>query len=116
MRKTSRLLKIGYKKYRMKFVAGFKKDKAQLGSCSNPMSKSDNSRGLILIKTGQEPLESASTILHEIFHGFVYVSGLQLKSKDEEQIVSAFSNGLVAFIRDNPRLSKAILRMIQNAQ
>jgi hypothetical protein len=73
----------------------------------------DYEKGWIKIKTGMAPLEKGNTILHEIIHAIFTERGLIYKEKEEEKIVLAMTNGIIAFIRDNPRYFKRILKLLK---
>jgi hypothetical protein len=57
----------------------------------------------------------ANTLLHEIFHGIFYTSGLHnvpgLGDDVEEMVVTCLANGLSQVLRDNPEIKKLLRQM-----
>lgn len=104
------VLKIGYKEYHMYFVKKIDGG-ATFGDCTSLCG----SRGVIRIAKGQKKVEKANTILHEIIHALVYVQGLEpdLKGDKEEKVVLSLTNGLIQFMRDNPKVMNQIMKMIK---
>lgn len=103
-------LKIGYKEYDMYFVK-----KIDGGATCGDCNSLCGTKGLIRIAKGQKKIEKANTILHEIMHALVYVQGLEpdLKGDKEEKVVLSLTNGLIQFMRDNPRVMDQIIKMIK---
>lgn len=62
----------------------------------------------ILINPNQAPSIMASTIIHECIHAIFEGNGIKTPLS-EEDACSVLEGPLVAFIRDNPALIKAIL-------
>lgn len=104
-------LRIGYRKYKMRFVKRIDKGKTR-GECYNPSSHKLE-LGLLKISGGMDSTDKAATILHEIAHAIIYTQGLELSDKTEEKFVLAMTNGLTGFIKDNPKFFSKIVRMIQ---
>ena len=67
---------------------------ANLGECDGPAR-------IIKLKKGQKPHELESTLLHEIIHAILYVTGHSARiegdeeSGDEEALVLALEHGLL---------------------
>lgn len=102
-------LKIGYREYTISFVKRFT-DGDHVGECENPGSHT-HAKGKIRIKKGQDSVEKANTILHEVMHAIAYTQGMNLSDNTEERVVTAFTNGLIGFIRDNPKFVIKLLRL-----
>ena len=109
MKNKRETVRIGYREYTISFVKRFT-DGDHIGECENP-AKHTHAKGKIRIKAGQEPVEKANTIMHEINHAIAYTYGLNLSDDMEERVVTAFTNGLIAFIRDNPKFVIKLLRL-----
>ena len=68
----------------------------------------DNRKGLIEIQEGLSNQKLLNTLLHEISHAIVDISGLNKsgapleKDDDEEIVVHQFANYFLAMCRDNP--------------
>lgn len=92
---------IGYRNYDIVFVKKIDGEKSH-GECIYPKHPM-HGKGKIRILKGQDGIEKSNTILHEIFHAIARDKGLELSDAMEERIVCAFTNGLVAFIKDNPK-------------
>jgi len=102
-------LRIGARDYIISFNKMLKDEQ---GVCLKEFAH-DYEKGWIRIKTGMAPLEKGNTVLHEIIHAIFTERGLIYKEKEEEKIVLAMTNGLIAFIRDNPRFFKRLLKLIK---
>lgn len=100
-------VKIGYKDFTIRMASNLPDC---VGDCTFPAS--DHLKGKIRIQRGMAGVEKANTVLHEILHAICYTQGLQLSEKTEERVVFAMTNGLIQFIRDNPRFA---LRLIDLA-
>ena len=85
----------------------FKKD--NLTDCYGQYLQRENA---IQINAGLEPHDLLNTVIHEIFHACVYVSGLTQKDNPladddkEETVVNNLANIYHTVIRDNPWLLK----------
>jgi len=85
----------------------FKKD--NLTDCYGQYLQRENA---IQINAGLEPHDLLNTVIHEIFHACVYVSGLTQKDnpladdEKEETVVNNLANIYHTVIRDNPWLLK----------
>ena len=101
-------LKIGYKKYLMYFVKKLDGGKTQ-GDCANH----DGVKGVIRIAKGQHKVEKANTVLHEILHAICHVQGLNLTDKEEERIVLSLTNGLIDFMRENPKMVEQLQGLVK---
>ena len=111
MRSDKRItLKIGYKDYDMFFVKKIDGG-ATLGDCEN----NDGTRGVIRIAKGQRKVEKANVILHEILHAIVYTQGLKINDKEEEKIVLALTNGLIDFMKENPKVIKSLASLLRKS-
>lgn len=55
---------------------------------------------------------SCLLVWHEICH--VIYDQYSLKNKEEEDVVSGFSQGIIQVLRDNPQLKKWVYQCIQN--
>lgn len=114
MRNNQRRIKIGYKEYVLKFVKKIDDQDGQ-GECTTIWwSNHDHPTGTIRIKKGQAGVEKANTILHEIGHAIIASQSPKISDKLEEHIVNSFTNGLVAFIKDNPKFFSQIVDLINN--
>lgn len=102
-------LKIGYRDFTLRFLKKINKGE-ELGLCTYP-SKRVKCKGQISIAKGMDDAEKANTILHEILHAICYTQGLDLPVAEEERVVNSLSNGLIAFIRDNPRFTLQLLKL-----
>lgn len=106
------VVKIGYKDFDIIFINKIDKGKS-IGECVLPSSEHKLSKGKIRIAKGQDGIEKANTILHEILHAICYVKGLELTDKLEERIVCAITNGIVGFIKDNPKYALKLFKLIK---
>lgn len=104
-----RILKIGYRDYVLKFVKNLK---GIVGDCTKHAS-GDWMRGEIRIIKGLNNTEKANTIIHEIGHAIFDTQGITVSPKLEEQIVNAFTNGLIDFIKANPEEFDEIVKLIK---
>jgi hypothetical protein len=102
--KAREKLKIGYRDFRLSFIKQVDGGE-NLGCC-------DVHAGRIRVQKKQSSVDLANTTLHEILHAIWHHQGLTFSAKTEERVVNALSNGLTAFIRDNP---KFILRLLRSA-
>lgn len=108
-------MRIGYRNYTLRFVKSLDGGR-HLGEHVEVPLNVENYRGIIRVVKGLEKKEKANTILHEILHAIWYVQGIGMKPKEEERTVSALANGLIAFMRDNPRLVLAMLKMAREEE
>ena len=105
MRKPNKI-KIGYRDVDIKWVcADFLT--TNLTDC---FGQYDNRKGLIEIQDNLSNQKRVNTLLHEIGHAIVDISGLNKsgapleKDDDEEIVVHQFTNYFLAMCRDNPWL------------
>lgn len=104
-------LRIGYKDFTVSFVDKVDKGKS-LGSCQ-PYAGRTKYKGQIKIAKRLPKREKANTVLHEVMHAIIYAQGVEYTEKEEEQAVTAFTNGLIALMRDNPKFMAEIQRMVK---
>lgn len=97
-------LKIGYKDFTLYFVNSIDGGETN-GECVKDV-------GVIKITKGLNNIEKANTVLHEVFHGIWHVQGIGMGDETEERVVTAMTNGLVDFIRDNPRFVDRVISLI----
>ena len=109
MRKKRDVLRIGYKDYTVSFVSKFP-CRGQVGECELA-ELNKNINGRIRIKKGMDDTEKVNTIIHEVLHAIWYTHGIGLGDQTEERVICAITNGLMAFIRDNPRYVIKLLRL-----
>jgi hypothetical protein len=67
----------------------------------------------IRVATGQHPQQERDTVLHEVMHGIFSETALTMDFKedeDEEKIVRRLTTGLLQVLRENPELTKFILK------
>ena len=103
-----RTIRIGYRDYIISFS-----DKMTLeGTCLKEF-KHDYEKGQITIKKGRSDIDKANTLFHEILHAIFTERGLIYSTKEEETIVLAMTNGIIDFIRDNPKFFKTWLKLLQ---
>lgn len=106
MKKTT--VRIGHRDYTISFVENLKDE----GVCLKEFSH-DYEKGWIKIKTGRSDIDYANAMFHEILHAIFTERGLIYSTKTEEKIVLAMTNGIIDFIRDNPRFFKRLLNLLK---
>ena len=81
------------------------KEKA-LGTC-------DYKKSLIEIATGQTPVNTRDTVLHEIMHGILvkqgHVGSCFDNDSTEERYVNALATGVIGVLQDNPDLARWLI-------
>lgn len=102
-------MRIGYQDYDLYFVK-----KIDGGSTQGECHYNDGAKGVIRIAKGQKKVEKANTILHELLHAISYTQGLHLSADMEERVVRAIANGLIDFMRTNPKVMNQILSLIKD--
>ncbi len=103
-------VRVGFRDYAISFrkkLAG-----GAIGLCDK-LTKHDHEKGQIHVLKGLNDIEKANTVLHEIFHAIYTERGVNLSDKQEEQVVTAMTNGLIDFIRDNPRFLVRWLKLLK---
>lgn len=98
-------IRIGYRDIRIAFVRKV--------DAENSMGDFEDELGRIRIRKGLDDVEKANTILHEILHALCSVQGLHLSDKMEERIALAISNGMIDFMRENPRFITKIMKLLK---
>lgn len=103
-------VKIGYRDY----VIIFRKKIPGnlLGDCDKTFFH-DYEKGRISIKKGLNDVEKANTVLHECMHAIFTERALKFSDDTEEKIVNAMTNGIIDFIRDNPRFFVRWLKLLK---
>jgi hypothetical protein len=106
MELNNKKLRVGFQDLTIKIESpDFKKD--NLTDCYGQYLQRENT---IQINAGLENHDLLNTIIHEIFHACVYVSGLTQKENPladddkEETVVNNLSNIYHTVLRDNPWL------------
>ncbi len=102
-------VKIGCRDYTISFHA---KLMGSQGECLKQFSH-DYEKGWIKIKKGMGAQEKGNTLFHEILHAIFTERGLIYSVKEEEKLVTAMTNGIIDFIRDNPKYFKRLMRLIK---
>jgi hypothetical protein len=104
-------VKVGYREYVIRYVPRKSLYGGDaIGDCENP-GKHINCKGKIRIANGLDNVEKANTVLHEIMHALFYTQGINVAGALEERLVCSLTNGLIAFIRDNPKFVLKLLRL-----
>ena len=108
MELDNKKLRVGFQDLTIKIESpDFKKD--NLTDCYGQYLQRENA---IQINAGLETHDLLNTVIHEIFHSCVYVSGLTQKDnpladdEKEETVVNNLANTFHVVIRDNPWLLK----------
>jgi len=73
------------------------------------------STGMIVIDSNSDSQLQADTLLHEIIHAILTAMGHEISEKEglhTEENVLIISNGLAAFLRDNPETFKEIIKSL----
>lgn len=65
---------------------------------------------LIEIVRGQEPLDEADTLLHEVMHATLHCQGRENGGEVEEAYVRALATGMLIVLRENPKLTQYLLQ------
>ena len=91
--------KIIGKTYGIAYAAGKPLDDGNLGEL-------DHDKQAITIRVGQPLEQEQDTVLHEIFHGIDH----ELFLKMSEKQVRGMATGLLAVLKDNPRLVSYLRR------
>ena len=109
-------IKIGYRDIEIKISKpDFTKD--HLTDC---FGQYDTRKGLIEIQEGLSNQKLVNTLLHEINHGIIDISGLNQsgapleKDDNEEIVVHQMTNYFLAMCRDNPWLLDYVKENINN--
>ena len=105
-------VKIGYRDYTISFK---EMTNGLQGECDKTFF-SNQEKGRITIKKGMDDIEKCNTMLHEIMHAIFTERGLIFSDKTEERIVLSMTNGLIDFIRDNPRFFKRWLKLMDGGK
>ena len=66
--------------------------------------KSNGNLLKIAVRSNFPPATQAETLLHEILHQCLFVTGLELDTQDEEKVIRPLSMALFGVLRNNPRL------------
>lgn len=93
-KRLPRQIKVGYASYTIKGMS--KKDQAEFHGLCDP-----NTHNIFLNAKSPDRLR-AETLLHETLHAIHAEWKIGLPDDKEEEVVSKFSVGLAAVIRDNP--------------
>lgn len=56
------------------------------------------------VQDGQNPVEEADTVIHEVLHAIHFLMDIGLSHKVEEQVVRKMATGLMQVFADNPHL------------
>lgn len=59
---------------------------------------------LIVVRTGQHPVEEADTLLHEIMHAVWFCMSVSEGGADEEAVVRRMASGMLQVFMDNAHL------------
>ncbi len=102
-------VRIGCRDYKISFHENMAGDQ---GECLKEFSH-DYEKGWIKIKKGMTEKEKGNTAFHEILHAIFTERGLIYSKKEEERLVTAMTNGISDFIRDNPRFFKGLLKLLE---
>ncbi len=65
---------------------------------------------LIEILQGQEALDTADTLLHEVMHATLHCQGRESGGDVEEAYVRALASGMLIVLRENPKLTQYLLQ------
>ncbi len=103
-----RMVRIGHRDY----IISFHDVMTLEGECLKEFSH-DYEKGQIKIKKGRSKVDKANTLFHELLHAIFTERGLIYSTKEEEKIVLAMTNGIIDFIRDNPRFFKSWLKLLE---
>lgn len=98
-------IRIGYRDFTIRFVDKVDAE-GSLGDC-------EKNTGKIRVMKGMDGAEKANVVLHEITHAIIHAQGLDLSEKTEEKVVLAIANGMISFMRDNPRFMGRLLRLLK---
>ncbi len=79
-------------------------NKAQVEDKTDLHGRHHPGRQEIALNPEQAPDCMADTLLHEILHACVYLSGVDVKGKDEERMIGGISSVLLDCLRRNPKL------------
>ena len=89
--------------YSIHFHAFSPLNDSDLGNCNNIHQ-------VINIADGLSPVEEADTLLHEVLHGIVYTTHLELSYEQEERVVATLATGLMGGLQDNPRFAQWLIQ------
>lgn len=92
-------VRVAGKDYRVEVLPRSDMDDGALGTF-------DRVACVIALAAEQAPAEKAESLLHELLHAVASNHKLGLGDEAEETVVNAFSRGLFAILRDNPKLVK----------
>lgn len=95
-------VKIGKNKWRIQFVDTV--SDYDMGEC-------DYDKRKLYIRKGQSVRDESNTVLHEIMHALCHDRKLGLKG-EEENVVNNLTNGLQAFLRDNPGFGRKLMEAL----
>ena len=75
------------------------------------LGETDNTNTEIMLKRDQSAACRRDTLLHEVMHAVVFLSGYghDLKHADEERLVRTITPWILAVLRDNPELVDFLL-------
>jgi hypothetical protein len=69
-------------------------------------------RSRVDIKRGQQKIDEADTVLHELMHAILHHQGRENGGDVEETYVRAIATGTLLLLRSNPELAAWLLREI----
>lgn len=71
-------------------------------------------QALIDVQTGQHPVDTIDTVLHEVMHAIRYCQGREYEGAVEEEWVRSLATGLVSTLKDNPEFASWLLTSLQH--
>ena len=106
MGKPPKLIFLGAADYEVKQRKMIDNNRGLLGA-------TDNEDTTIYIKRCQSPSSKRDTLLHEVLHALIWLSGYnhstRLSFEKEERLVRSLAPWILAALRDNPELVRYLL-------
>lgn len=65
------------------------------------------------LRGGQEALDEADTVLHEVMHATLHCQGREYAGEIEELYVRALATGTLMVLRQNPKLVEFLLQPLK---
>lgn len=101
-----KVLRIGAYDHQLVFIDGWVKNEKTGENCWGQYNPSRRLLTVAIPETTSQPLEIASTTLHEILHAIWSERGLSERKVKEEEAVGHIEAGLMGFFRQNPSFLK----------
>jgi len=82
-------------------------DQVQIGTSTNYRGAYQEGHQIEMLRDAPQPAMEAETLLHEILHSVFYNQQMHIDpdlKNSHEKIVAQISSGLIAVLKDNPKL------------